>query len=365
MTTAKRTLVLMLIILQLQPVASFAEAPIQIGVIAPLSGPAAELGVQIKNGIELAKADLKSNVEFIYEDEACNANTALTAARKLSSVDNVAVVIGPLCSPPFISVAPILNQAKITFIHSSSGTQNTAANKGDFGIEGTATVMEENVHLANYVSSLGYKTAAVIHFEQEWATGHANAFVAAFTQAGGRIVAKEEFTNPGETDFRPYILKVKNSRPDAIFIAAWNGQSGTILKQLRSINVEAPVFAQYDVEDPAFLAAAGESANGVRYTYPFDNTNLTVRAAAFQKRYQDRYNSLPSFYPYNGYDIALLVDRAIQQCGSDASCIRINITNTKDFDGLTGRLSFDDSGNISRKFIMKEVHQMSFRKVDG
>ena len=345
------------------PVATYAEKPIRVGVIAPLSGPAAELGTQIRNGIELAKADLKSKVEFVYEDEACNANMALTAAQKLSTSDNVPVIIGPLCSPPFLSVAPILNRAKITFIHSSSGTQNTASQKGDYGIEGTATVMEENARLAEYVKGLGHKSAAVIHFEQEWATGHANAFVAAFENLGGKIVANEAFTNANETDFRPYVLKVRVARPDAIFIGAFNGQTGAILKQLRASGVVAPVFAQYDVEDPAFLDAAGNAANGVQYMYPFDNTKLTDKAATFQKRYQAAYNTIPSFYSYNGYDIAVLVDDAVSRCGSDSLCIRRQIVSTKDFHGLTGVISFNEQGNISRNFIVKEVRDMQFRRV--
>ena len=99
--------------LLLFPLTASAEPKIKIGVIAPLSGPAAELGTQIKNGIEVAKKDLKSNVEFIYEDGACNATAALTAARKLTNMNNVPVVIGPLCSPPFLSVAPLLRPSSV------------------------------------------------------------------------------------------------------------------------------------------------------------------------------------------------------------------------------------------------------------
>ncbi len=360
----KKNILLLLLIIFFNIDNSLGEDAIKVGVIAPLSGPAAELGIQIKNGIELSKPDLKSNLKFIFEDSQCFAKDAVSAAKKLSSIDKVSVIIGPLCSPPFLSVAKILNDAQITFIHSSSGTQSTNLEKGNYGIEGTATVMEENLYLAKYVKSLGHNTAAIIHFEQEWATAHAKAFADSFIGAGGKIIAKEVFTNPGETDFRSSILKIKTSKPEAIFISAYNGITGSIVKQLRNSGIKTDIFSQYDIEDLTFLKSAGEAANGIRYTYPFDNTNLSAKALNFQKLYLEKYKLKPSFYPYNGYDIALLVDKSIQKCGANSKCIYSQIINTKNVNSLTGLLSFNKHGTISRKFIIKEIRNMNFYKVE-
>ena len=341
---------------------AYAE-PIKIGVIAPLTGAAAELGSQIRNGLLLLEDDLDGKVKFLFEDEACEAKTALTAAQKLTTTDKVPVIIGPLCSPPMLSIAPLLNRAGVAFIHTSSGTQNTLAKKGPLGIEGTGTVMQENAQLTQFILGQGFDSAAIIHFEQEWASGHAKAFNDSFTEHGGKIVSKEAFVNVNENDFRLIILRVKATFPKVVFIVAFNGQTGTILKQLRSLGVTAPVFAQYDVEDPAFLAAAGQAADGVRYAYPFDNINYTESARKFRSRYLKRFGHEPSFYPYNGYDIGQVTVKATQKCGNDSACIHSFIVNTKNFEGLTGALSFSTDGAVNRKFIMKEVRNGRFEKL--
>lgn len=337
---------------------------VRVGVIAPLTGPAAELGIQIKNGIEMAKKSFASRIELIYEDEACDAKTALTAQKKLLAIDKVSVIIGPLCSPPFLAVSRELNHAGIVFIHTSSGTQNTSSNKGKFGIEGTGTVMEENQYLVRHVFGMGYRRAAIIHFEQEWATGHAGAFETAFKALGGQVVSRQSFTNPMEADFKSLLLSVRRANPDAIFIGAWNGQMGTILKQMRSLGMMTPVFGQYDIEDPEFLKVAGRSAEGVQYTYPFDNENFSERAKRFKTDYVATYKTEPSFYPFNGFDIAMLVDSAISKCGNDSRCVHESFISTRNYPGVTGLLSFSEDGDVSRSFIIKEIREHKFVKLN-
>ena len=355
--------VLMIILFYLSTEFAFSDEKIRVGVIAPLSGAAAELGTQIKNGILLAKDNLETDIAFVFEDGACDPKTARSAAQKLVSLGKVPVVIGPLCSPPFLASAPLLNAAKITFIHTSSGTPNTSAGKGVFGIEGTATVMEEHSYLAKHVRDKGISKVAIIHFEQEWATGHADAFQDSFEKLGGTIVIKEAFTNVNETDYRPYLMRMQLKKPEAIFIGAFNGHTGTILKQMRKMGIKTQVFAQYDIEDPLFIDVAGESANGVQYTYPFDNENLSPAAEKFHNEYLKRFGKTPSFYPYNGYDIALIVDKALKKCSSDSACVKREILAIKNFKGLTGKLSFTEDGTISRTFIMKEVQDLKFKKL--
>jgi len=328
---------------------------IKIGVIAPLTGNAAELGQQIQRGLELALANTKNKYELIYEDDMCvNVDMALSAAHKFS-IENVKYVIGPLCAPTYQAVSGIFNNNKISFMHTSGVTPPFIQSSGEYGIPGlSTTIHREDEFLADYIwNVLDIKKMGLLIWNEEWAIEHRKGFVNRFKELGGEIVFDEQF-NLNQADFRTELTKLKNSGAEGVFIVALNFQTANIVKQMKELNIDIPIFSQFEIEDPAFLDAAGDAAEGVIYVYPKINTS-NPETRLFIEKYKEKYGTSPNYYAFIGYDSLKLYDFAINKCGDDTLCVTKTILGVKDFPGVSGKISFNQNKEILREFVIKEI----------
>lgn len=344
-----------LIFLQKPAVVGPTDERITIGVMAPLTGPAAELGEHIQRGLELANSDLDGQYRLIYEDDKCTDVAAATSiAQKFVSIDQLTYVIGPLCAPPYQAAAPIFDQNQVVFMHTSAVTQPFIESAGSYGIPGlTTTLSEEDAYLARFVyDELGIQKMAVFTWNQAWAQEHRNGFVEGFEEVGGEISFDEKFELE-ETDFRTALLKLEQSGAEGVFIVGLNFQNGIIVKQIRETGLTVPVFGQFEIEDPAFLLNAGEAAEDVIYVYPkIDSTNVEVQT--FMQNYQEHYGVAPNYYAYIGYDALKIYDWAITECGPvDRECVAQRILSLKDYSGVSGKITINPDKTISREFVIK------------
>ncbi len=332
------------------------EEVIKIGVIAPLTGNAAELGQQIQRGLELALANTKNKYELIYEDDMCvNVDMALSAAHKFS-IENVKYVIGPLCAPTYQAVSGIFNNNKISFMHTSGVTPPFIQSSGEYGIPGlSTTIHREDEFLADYIwNVLGIKKMGLLIWNEEWAIEHRKGFVNRFKELGGEIVFDEQF-NLDQADFRTELIKLKNSGAEGVFIVALNFQTANIVKQMKELNIDIPTFSQFEIEDPAFLDAAGDAAEGVIYVYPKINNTSNPETRLFIEKYKEKYGTSPNYYAFIGYDSLKLYDFAINKCGDDTLCVTKTILGVKDFPGVSGKINFNQNKEVLREFVIKEI----------
>ncbi|MCK4670067.1 MAG: penicillin-binding protein activator [Nanoarchaeota archaeon] len=358
----KFMILLMMLILALAGCNSRPEK-IEIGVMAPLTGNAAELGEHIQTGLQLANEDLDERYHLIFEDDMCvNTKAALSAAQKFADLDNVDLVIGPLCAPPYQAVSGVFNQNEIGFMHTSGVTPSFIETSGEFGIPGlSTTIYEEDKFLADFIFGKGIRKMGVFVWNQEWAIEHRKGFVDRFTELGGGIVFDEKF-EISDADFRTSILKLEKSGADGVFIVALNFQNANIVRQIKEMNVDVEIFGQFEIEDPAFLEPTGKAAEGVMYVYPKIEENSDVKE--FREEYKERFGHEPNYYAYIGFDSLMLYHWAIEECGdADAECVISKIRTAKDFPGVSGLMTFNKDRTLSRQFEMKIVRNGKFEKI--
>ncbi len=338
---------------------------IKIGIIAPLTGDAAELGEHIQRGLMISNESLKNKYSLVFEDDKCfDTKAASSIAQKFINNDKLKYVIGPLCAPAYQAVSGLFNQNKISFVHTSAVTQPFIDSAGNFGVPGLSTYLtQEDSYLADYIYNvLGINKMAVFVWNEEWAVEHRNGFVERFTELGGQIVFDQKF-NLDDADFRTEILKIKNSGAKGVFIVALNFQNGNIVKQIKELGVDIKVFGQFEIEDTVFLSHAGDGAEGVSYVYPkIDTTRKETKD--FINNYMNRYGTPPNYYAYIGYDALKLYDWAIPKCnGGDSECVTKQILSVKNFLGVSGLISFNSDKTLSREFIIKEIKDGQFVEV--
>jgi branched-chain amino acid transport system substrate-binding protein len=283
------------------------EKPITIGALLPLTGDFAYFGEQARQGIEIALAEMNKDgerVRVVYEDEKCLPKEALQGFKKLTTVDRVDQILGPVCTGSIVAVAQSAKAQRRYFL-ALLDANRPVAESGEFTYAIGYSSEEEAELVAEHVRISGYARVGIIYEEDAWAIGVKNAFVAKFHAIGGTIAAQESqvITNAASApDYKPVITKVMQSKPDALFVVpAYNG--GFFVKQLRSMGNKTPVFGPDTFATNEVIQIAKSAANGVVCANALVRTDTEPAnqlTAALKKTFGKTPVSI--FYPGLGYD---------------------------------------------------------------
>ena len=324
---------------------------IKIGALLPLTGKFANLGEDVRNGLELARNDIKAakgiDFEIVYEDSGGDPKTATVSANKLVHFDKVALIIAGPGSSANLAVVPLLTRNtddKVVFIAISSTPKlNTA---GPHVIKAQHDIDVEARQMAEYMFGAGIRTAGVMFdsTSDTLITGK-DVFSNAFLEKGGSVTA-EGYEGKGVPDFKTQLTKLKAHKPDALYFLAVEKLAGPMVKQARELGLSQPVFGFSALESQDFLAGAGEFAEGVSFTaLPF-----SCDGAARMRQFCEDYRSLhggrsPLAYGAYGYDILSRIADAVSDGTLDKEKVIASFEGTE-FDGVNGTLVFDREGNI-------------------
>lgn len=331
------------------------DQKIKIGALLPLTGKFANLGEDIKNGLELARKDSKEDkgidFEIVYEDSAADPKTALPAAQKLITVDQVPFVYGGPGSSGNVAVAPIFEQNKVIFTAISSTPKLNEA--GDYIFKVQPDINGEVRRSAQRMFAEGFRKVGLIYdsASDTNVTGR-DAFVKIFEELGGKVVAVEGYDSKTVTDFRTILTKLKGKKPDALFFLAIEKVAGTAVKQAREIGLTEQIYGWSPFESEEFFKVAGAFADGVVITgMPF-SCEGTVLMKQYCQRYAATYSGrIPLQYSAHAYDVfSILADtvKANEKGLFDPDEIRVALT-AHEYVGVSGDLGFDADGNIRDK----------------
>lgn len=347
-----------------------------LGVIAPLSGDLSAVGNGIKNGAELAikQANAKGTVkgytlQLSAEDDTAKADVGATVAAKLVSDASVIGVVGPLNSSVAKSVAPVMASANITLISpSNSGVDLTG--RGALVTGGTQTRPYKSYFRvcatddiqgpfgAKFVTgTLMKKTIAIVHDKKAYGQGLAEAFAKEAAKDGATVL-KTETINPGDTDFSATISKIKVQKPDFLFYGGEYPEASLLTKQMKAAGLKIPLMGGDGVDAADYIKIAGTSAEGDFATALGAPTNTLPSAKTFLTDYAAaKYADPADPYGAAAYDAANAIISALAKAtaaGKSGQALRDEVTKNvqaSDFDGATGRISFDQFGDTNNKVL--------------
>ena len=179
----------------------------------------------------------------------------------------------------------------------------------------------------------------------------------------GHPMMIEERFNEGETDFSMQLRNIKRVAPDAILIWANGKESALVLKQLREMDMQQPVYTSDRAVSDEFLTIAGEYAEGIVSTCPYNPNAERIELKTFQQAYKKRFNMDADVYAAHAYDGMNLILAAIQKVGLNRVLIRDILTDLHSFQnykGVTGEIVLDESWNDIGAIWMAEVKNGKF-----
>lgn len=329
---------------------------INIGLLVASTGPAPVYGEWQVQGAEIAKEDLQNkniNVNLITEDSKGDPKEAVTAFDKLINVNNVKVIVSGSFSRSVMAMAPIANKNKVILFSTLSSSPGVTK-AGDYIFRNRVSGALESQAVAKEMEKEGINKVATISFNDESGQSYVNSFKENFT---GTIVS-EEFSKPGQSDFKTEITKIKAKKPEAVFIVLDVAGTSIFLKESKELGLTTKFFAVSSVQSASFLKTAGNTAEGLIFATEGILIN-NKKYKSFEKEYNSKYHSEPTIYAINSYDAVNMMTSLIQKYGYNTDKIK-NALHAQEFDGAEGTFSFDSNGDVKKKVVLKTVKNGKF-----
>lgn len=341
---------------------------ITIGSYLSLTGDTAVFGISTKNGIDLAIDEINEaggvlgkELVVIYEDDASQTKQAATVVQKLISQRGVSAILGEVASSRSLAGAPICQRSKIPMLTPSS-TNPDVTKKGDYIFRACYLDSFQGAALAHFAyETLGARKAAILtDIKQDYSKGLAAFFEAKFEELGGEIVVDASYQSK-DTDFRAQLTRIKGAKPDVVFLPAYYQEAAQVGKQAVETDLGVPLLGGDGWEADALLEVAGTALDGCYYSnhYFLEDPSETIQN--FRRKYNERYTKggralEPDAMAALGYDAARIMAEAIERAGSaEPAAIRDALAETKDFQGVTGRIAIDANRNASKALVMLKI----------
>ncbi|MVA77281.1 ABC transporter substrate-binding protein [Auraticoccus sp. F435] len=344
-----------------------------IGVVAPLSGPLAPLGLGIRNSVQLAVDQANESgaipgwtLEVQPEDDQGQPDPGRNAATSLSSDADVVGVVGPLNSSVGQAIQPVFDSASIVQV--SPANTGTALTQGadpanperpyETYFRTCTTDAIQGPFAARYL----YETAkvtkvATVHDKKAYGQGLVEAFSAEFESLGGEIVAAETI-NPDDTNFSAVISAVGDADPEALYYGGEYPQSGPLSQQMKAAGLDIPLMGGDGMYDPTYIELAGEESEGDLATSVGAPAEELESAQAFLDAYEAAGFAEPyaAYGPYS-YDAAQAVIEALKvslpqaETAEDARQATVEAMAGVSFEGATGPVAFDEFGDNTTRVL--------------
>ena len=199
---------------------------------------------------------------------------------------------------------------------------------------------------------LGAKSVGVVYINNDWGQVTMQEFTKACEKIGLPVTGIELFME-AERDYNAVLNKLRQTNPDSIFVVAHYNEAAAICRQIARMNWNIKKFAPSSIFSANMIELGGASVEGIATNTIFALEDPNPKVQSFIADFRAVANRDPNMHAACAYDSFLMVCEAIKTAQSvDRTAIRDALAATKDFDGVTGKLTFSDVGDINRKYMI-------------
>lgn len=330
-----------------------AAAQVKIGMITTLSGGGSHLGVDVRDGFELAMAQAgRDDVELIVKDDARKPDVAKSLADEFIQRDEVDILTGIIWSNLAMAVIPPAVRQGVFYLSPNAGP-SALAGRGCHENYFNVAWQNNNLHeaMGGYVKSAGFQKPFILAPNYPAGTDALTGFKAFF----GEDVAGEIYTKLGQTDYAAEIAQIRASGADSVFYFLPGGMGISFMKQYAGAGVDIPVFGPAFSFDEVIIGAVGEAAIGTKNTSQWAYDLDSPANAAFVDAFREAYGRTPTLYASQGFDTANLILSALDKAQpSDAAAFR-EALRAADFTSVRGDFAFGPNHHPIQDIYVREV----------
>jgi len=337
-----------------------AQEKLTVGLLTTLSGPAASLGTQQRNGFQLAVKTLGNklggrDVELVIQDDELKPDVAVTKAKAMVERDKAAFVVGPIFSNILQAILKPVTDGGAFMISPNAGTSNFAGKECNANLFVVSYQNDQNHEvLGKYAQDSGIKKAFIM--APNYQAG--KDALAGFKRYFKGEVADEVYVPLGQLDYAAELAKIAAAQPDAIFVFLPGGMGVNFVKQFRQAGLADKIkFLSAFTVDESTLPAQQDAAigffGGANWAPNLDNPANKAFVAAYEKEY----NAVTGTYAFQAYDAAMLIDSGLKATKGDTGnkdALRAAMMKA-DFTSLRGKFKFNTNHYPIQDFYLVKV----------
>jgi branched-chain amino acid transport system substrate-binding protein len=301
-----------------------AQDTIRIGMIQPLTGSVALDGQAAVDGARLAVEQINAKggvtgkkLELFVEDGMCKPNETRAAAEKLITKDKVPVLIGAFCSTATLAAKPVSTKYGIPLVNAISISPKLLEEPIQYFFRmppGDDALAKASVKY--FVNETKVKSVCILAVNDDWGRNATKFFGDFFEAEKVKILGKDLFTH-GETDYVPFIVKIKGLNPDGLFVVAEAQDGALLFKQMNDMKLKKPTLGTGAIVETHFIKLAGQDCEGIYGSTEWAPGIQDPLNIAFMKDFAARYPQIgtPGKYPAAGYDAVIIIAEAIKRAG--------------------------------------------------
>jgi branched-chain amino acid transport system substrate-binding protein len=343
-----------------------AQEAVKIGLILPMTGGQASTGKQIDNAVKLYMQQHGDTVagrkiEVILKDDAAVPDNTKRLAQELIVNDKVSFIAGFGVTPAALAAAPLATQAKVPEIVMAAGT-SIITERSPYIVRTSFTLAQSSTIIGDWAAKNGIKKVATLTSDYAPGNDALTFFKQNFTAGGGEIVeeVKVPLANP---DFAPFLQRMKDAKPDAMFVFVPAGQGGNFMKQYAERGLTGiKVIGPGDVMDDDLLNGMGDAALGAVTAHLYSAAHPSAKNKEFVAAYKKAFNQRPGFMAVGGYDGIHLIYEALKKTGgkTDGDGL-IEAMKGMKWESPRGPISIDPE----TRDIVQNIYIRKVEKVDG
>lgn len=328
-----------------------------------------------KNAVELALKEVNEaggihgkKVDLIVYDDRLKAEEAVAIANRLIERDKVVGVVSGSYSGPTRVVAPIFQKAGMPMVagyavHPDVTWNPNTKTPNDFIFRNGFLGEVEGAAAAEFaVKDLKAERMSIISMDNDFGRSISAGFAERAEKLGATILTKQMYKFPGEKDFRPYLTTIKEGNPDVIFAAGYYNEAASIVRQAKELGIKSQILGEEGFDSPKFLEIAGDAAEGVIIATNLNRDDPRPVVQNFLKNYRSVYGHDADMVGASSYDAFMILVDAVKKAGTDPKAIQKALLETKDYDGLTGKISRFAQGEVVKPVQIQIVKEGRFRR---
>lgn len=340
------------------------DEPIKIGVYTDLTGQTSSFGQSTRNGIQMAADEINARggvngrrVVLIIRDDEGQPSRVATVVQSLINEDKVHALLGELASINSLVAAPYAQESQVPML-SPSSTNPKVTQIGDYIFRTCFIDPLQGEAMAKFaVKSLKAKRAAIlVDLDSIYGNWLMKPFKEKFSSLGGKIVTEQTYKQR-DRDFREQLSAIRKAKPDVIYVPGYYQEAAVIAVQARQMDINQPLLGGDGWESPQLFYIGGQALNNSYITEHYAADDPSPAVQNFSALYKNRYpNSEPDAIAALAYDSMMVLADAIRRAGTTEGLkLRDAIAKTKDFPGVTGRITINSERNALKQVVILKI----------
>jgi branched-chain amino acid transport system substrate-binding protein len=339
------------------------KTEIVVGHFASMTGSTAHFGQDTDKAIRLAVDEanaaggvLKKKVRVVTLDDRGDSAEAANAVTRLIDVEKVSALLGEVQSSLSLSGGRVAQRRKVVMV-SPSSTNPKVTEVGDYVFRVCFIDPFQGKVMATYArNTLKLDKVAILKdVKSDYSIGLAEQFQKAFTASGGTIAALQSYS-AGDTDFSAQLTAIKASKAQAIYVPGYYAEVGAIARTKERLGLKIPMMGGDGWDSPDLFKIGGSAIDGSYFSNHFAPDVATPKAVKFIADFKKKYGQEPTGLGALGYDAANVLFDAMTRAGATSGePVRNALAATKDFDGVTGRITIDSRRDAQKSAVVLKI----------